>query len=203
MRFSRVVKASDSRNCPGFDLSILRRSGIWGAANETVLNVVHKKSPCNVTPRVFRIPLLTVVLYIFKYFVPLLYKSVLYMRWCRNVPYISIKKEACECWKFLSRQVFNQKFLWRGPRLSLSSSTVRASATQTLPRQRASRPWSETSRRARSGYSGWDRPNTWRKLSTPYLAQTSGKRSTRSKLSLPNLAQTSGKRSTRSKHSSP
>ncbi len=47
MRFSRVVRASDSRcrsrNCPGFDLSILRHSGIWGVADETVLNIVHKK----------------------------------------------------------------------------------------------------------------------------------------------------------------
>ncbi len=31
-----------SRNCPGFDPSILRHSGIWGAADETVLNTVHK-----------------------------------------------------------------------------------------------------------------------------------------------------------------
>ncbi len=44
MRFRRVVRASDSqcrgRNCPGFDPSILRQSGIWGAADETVLNTV-------------------------------------------------------------------------------------------------------------------------------------------------------------------
>ncbi len=51
MRSSRVVRASDSqwrsRNCPGFDLSILRNSGIWGAADEAVLNIVEKiqKSP--------------------------------------------------------------------------------------------------------------------------------------------------------------
>jgi hypothetical protein len=48
MRFSRVVRASDSqcrsRNCPGFDLSILRHSGIRGAADDTVLNTVHKKT---------------------------------------------------------------------------------------------------------------------------------------------------------------
>jgi hypothetical protein len=47
MRLSRVVRASDSqcrsRNCPGFDPSILRHSGIWGATDETVLNTVHKK----------------------------------------------------------------------------------------------------------------------------------------------------------------
>ncbi len=47
MRPSQVVRASDSqcrsRNCPGFDLSILRHSGIWGAADEAVLNIVHKK----------------------------------------------------------------------------------------------------------------------------------------------------------------
>jgi hypothetical protein len=42
-----VVRASDcqcrSRNSPGFDPSILRHSGIWGAADETVLNTVQKK----------------------------------------------------------------------------------------------------------------------------------------------------------------
>ncbi len=45
MRFSRVVRASDcqcrSRNSPGFDPSILRHSGVWGAADEAVLNTVH------------------------------------------------------------------------------------------------------------------------------------------------------------------
>ncbi len=47
MRSSRVVRAFDSqccsRNCPGFDPSILRHSGIWGAADEAVLSIVHKK----------------------------------------------------------------------------------------------------------------------------------------------------------------
>ncbi len=47
MRYSRVVRASDiqfrSRNCPGFDPSILWHSGIWGVADEAVLNIVHKK----------------------------------------------------------------------------------------------------------------------------------------------------------------
>jgi hypothetical protein len=51
MRSSRVVRASDSqcrsRNCLGFDPSILRHSGIWGAANEAVLNIVNKKIPKN------------------------------------------------------------------------------------------------------------------------------------------------------------
>ncbi len=46
IRFSRVVRASDSqcrsRNCPGFDPSVLWHSGVWGAAHETVLNTVHK-----------------------------------------------------------------------------------------------------------------------------------------------------------------
>ncbi len=32
-----------SRSCPGFDPSVLRHSGIWGAADEVVLNIVHKK----------------------------------------------------------------------------------------------------------------------------------------------------------------
>ncbi len=40
MTSSRVVWASDSQcrssNCPGFDPSILRHSGIWGAADEAV-----------------------------------------------------------------------------------------------------------------------------------------------------------------------
>ncbi len=52
MRFSKVVRASDSRyrsrNCPGFDVSILRRSRIWRAADETVLNKVPK-NPKNPT----------------------------------------------------------------------------------------------------------------------------------------------------------
>ncbi len=47
MRSSRVVRASDSQcrshNYPGFDPSILLRSGILGAAEEAVLNIVHKK----------------------------------------------------------------------------------------------------------------------------------------------------------------
>ncbi len=52
MRSSLVVRASDcqctSCNGPGFDPSIRRHSGIWGAADETVLNIVRtkrKKSP--------------------------------------------------------------------------------------------------------------------------------------------------------------
>jgi hypothetical protein len=47
MRSSLVVRASDcqctSCNGPGFDPSIRRHSGIWGAADETVLNIVQKK----------------------------------------------------------------------------------------------------------------------------------------------------------------
>jgi hypothetical protein len=50
MRSSWVVRASDCRcrswNSPGIDPSILRHSGIWGAAVEAVLNKVHKKSNC-------------------------------------------------------------------------------------------------------------------------------------------------------------
>jgi hypothetical protein len=46
MRSSLVVRASDcqcrSRNSPGFDPGILRHSGIWGAADEAVLNTVHR-----------------------------------------------------------------------------------------------------------------------------------------------------------------
>jgi len=44
---SWVVRASDcqsrSRNCPMFEHSIHRHSGIWGAADEAVLNKVLKK----------------------------------------------------------------------------------------------------------------------------------------------------------------
>ncbi len=44
MRSSRMVRASgcqcQSRNSPGFDPSVLRHSGISGAADETVLNNV-------------------------------------------------------------------------------------------------------------------------------------------------------------------
>jgi hypothetical protein len=46
MRSSRVVRVSgcqcQSRNTPGFDPSILRYGGILGAADEAVLNAVHK-----------------------------------------------------------------------------------------------------------------------------------------------------------------
>ncbi len=52
MRSSLVVRASDCQctccNGPGFDPSIRRHSGIWGAADEAVLNIVRtkkKKSP--------------------------------------------------------------------------------------------------------------------------------------------------------------
>ncbi len=47
MEPSLVVRASDcqctSCNGPGFDLSIRLHSGIWGAADEAVLNIVRKK----------------------------------------------------------------------------------------------------------------------------------------------------------------
>jgi hypothetical protein len=47
MRSSLVVRASDcqctSCNGPGFDPSIRRHSGIWGSADEAVLNIVRKK----------------------------------------------------------------------------------------------------------------------------------------------------------------
>ncbi len=47
MRSSLVVRASDCQctSCigPGFDPSIRRHSGIWGAADEAVLNIVRKK----------------------------------------------------------------------------------------------------------------------------------------------------------------
>ncbi len=47
MRSSLVVRASDCQctgcNGPGFDPSIRRHSGIWGAADEAVLNRVRKK----------------------------------------------------------------------------------------------------------------------------------------------------------------
>ncbi len=56
MRPNRVVTASDSqcrsRVCPGFDPSILRHSGIWGAADEAVLNILHKKIQKN-SPIIF------------------------------------------------------------------------------------------------------------------------------------------------------
>ncbi len=54
MRCSRVARASDSqcrsRNCPGFDPSNLRHSGILGASDEAVLNKVlyiRTKNPKN------------------------------------------------------------------------------------------------------------------------------------------------------------
>jgi hypothetical protein len=49
MRSSLVVRAPDcqstSYNGPGFDPSIRRHSGIIGAADEAVLNIVRKKNP--------------------------------------------------------------------------------------------------------------------------------------------------------------
>ncbi len=53
MRSSLVVRASDcqctSCNGPGFDPSIRRHSGIWGAADEAVLNNVWKRiNPPNI-----------------------------------------------------------------------------------------------------------------------------------------------------------
>jgi hypothetical protein len=48
MRSSGMFRTPDSQcwsyNCPGFDTSILRHSGIWEVANEAVLNKVLKKS---------------------------------------------------------------------------------------------------------------------------------------------------------------
>ncbi len=47
MRSSLVVRASDCQctrcNGPGFDTSIPRHSGIWGAADESVLHIERKK----------------------------------------------------------------------------------------------------------------------------------------------------------------
>ncbi len=45
MRSRLLVRASvcRSRNSPVFDPSILRHSAIWGAADESVLNTVHRK----------------------------------------------------------------------------------------------------------------------------------------------------------------
>jgi hypothetical protein len=49
---SLVVRASDcqctSCNGPGFDPSIRRHRGIWGAADEAVLNIVRKKTQKNI-----------------------------------------------------------------------------------------------------------------------------------------------------------
>ncbi len=54
MRSGWVVRASDfqcqSRNSPGFDPSILRHSGISGAADEAVLNTVHRKNKIKKIP---------------------------------------------------------------------------------------------------------------------------------------------------------
>jgi hypothetical protein len=60
MRSSPIVRASDSqcRNCPGFDPSILRHSGICGAADEAVLNFVHKKRKSKKSPLIYTFPIL-------------------------------------------------------------------------------------------------------------------------------------------------
>jgi hypothetical protein len=68
MRSSLGVRASDwkcrSRNSPGFDPSILQHSGIWGAADEAVLNTVHRKKsqkiPLSILQRKFAAQLLSV-----------------------------------------------------------------------------------------------------------------------------------------------
>ncbi len=56
MRSSLVVRAFDcqctSCNGPGFDPSIRRHSGIWGAADEAVLNTVWKKIK-KIPPKIF------------------------------------------------------------------------------------------------------------------------------------------------------
>jgi hypothetical protein len=39
----RLTAYAIDRNSPGFDPSILQHSGIWGAADEAVLNIVHRK----------------------------------------------------------------------------------------------------------------------------------------------------------------
>ncbi len=53
VKSSLEVKSSNcqcrSRNSPGFISSTLRSSGIWEAADETVLNKVHKKIKKNLT----------------------------------------------------------------------------------------------------------------------------------------------------------
>ncbi len=58
MRSSRVVRASGchclSRNSPGFDPSILRHSGIWGAAYEACW-ITYRKNPKNPPLRIARI----------------------------------------------------------------------------------------------------------------------------------------------------
>jgi hypothetical protein len=54
MRVSRAVWASccqcQSRNSPGVDPSVLPHCGIWGAADEAVLNNVHKKKKSKKSP---------------------------------------------------------------------------------------------------------------------------------------------------------
>ncbi len=61
MRSSLVVRASDcqctSCNGPGFAPSIRRHSGIWGAADEAVLNIVrkNKKSPQKIRKKSLKI----------------------------------------------------------------------------------------------------------------------------------------------------
>jgi len=56
IRFSGVVRSDSQwqcRNCLGLDPSILRHSGIWGAANETGLNKVLNKSGKNPPQKIY------------------------------------------------------------------------------------------------------------------------------------------------------
>ena len=73
MRCSRVARASDSQclsnKCPGFDPSILRHSGIRGAADEAVLNTVHTRQNKKKTfKKWFPPPWLKVIFSIFSLF---------------------------------------------------------------------------------------------------------------------------------------
>jgi hypothetical protein len=58
LRCSRAVTASGCqcriRNCPGFDPTILRHTGILGATDEAVFNNVHTKK------KIKKIPLLKI-----------------------------------------------------------------------------------------------------------------------------------------------
>ncbi len=71
MRSSWVIRASGNqspiRNSPGFYPSILRHSGIWGAADESVLNNVSKKKEKNVTKYLYSVSVIQILYFIFSF----------------------------------------------------------------------------------------------------------------------------------------
>jgi hypothetical protein len=91
MRSSLVVRASDcqctSCNGPGFDPSIRRHSGIWGAADEAVLNIVWRKNRKNPP------------------------KKYLKKKYCQKLWFFQTEQSDVV---FINFQIFHVAFVWKG-----------------------------------------------------------------------------------------